>query len=212
MIFLICLSLFFCWLIICSIKSPLPFDRYDFFAVIVYFSLALLCAKLPYEHWKFERFLTVNAIIIAENPKAKVHCNSVFDSMYDSDLFRIGHASPETGEIVFQHSWCKTLKEYLLSPENPSKRELMSLHLFTHEAMHARGEYNEQKTDCQAIQRDYRAAKLLGVPSEIAKRNAMTFYKTQYMNHPYFSRKCAPGKALDERLKDSTWHPLRLEK
>ena len=203
MLLLTLLSLFFCWMIISTIKSPKPFTQYDLFAVLLFLGLALLCAKLPYERWSFSRFLTKNAIIVSENLNATVHCNSVIDSIFDNDL-RAGHANTK-GEIVFQHSWCKTLKEHLATPKNPNQRELFSLHLFTHEAMHARGELNEQKTDCQAIQRDYRAARLLGVPNDIAKENAVNFYQTYYPRHPYFSPKCVPGSDWDEGLHDSTW-------
>jgi len=191
-------------LIISTIISPKPFTSYDLAAVLLFLSLALLCAKLPYERWSFSRFLTKNAIIVSENPNATVHCNSVFDSIFDNDL-RAGHANTR-GDIVFQHSWCKTLKAHLADPKNPTERELFSLHLFTHEAMHARGELNEKKTDCQAIQRNYRTAKLLGVPADIAKENAMTFYRTTYRRHPYFSKECVPDSDWNEGLHDSTWN------
>ena len=204
MIFLILLSLFFCWLAISTIKSPTPFTSTDLAMVLFFLSLALLCAKLPYERWSFSRFLTKNAIIISENPNATVHCNSPFDAIFDNEL-RAGHATT-AGEIVFQHSWCKRLKEHLADPKDPTERELFTIQLFAHEAMHARGELNEKKTDCQAIQRNYRTAKLLGVPADIAKENAMTFYQTTYRRHPYFSKNCVPGSEWDEGLHDSTWN------
>jgi hypothetical protein len=85
--------------------------------------------------------------------------------------------------------------------------------MFTHESMHARGEYNEAITECEAVQRDYRAAKLLGVPDKVARKNALDYYQNIYMlkgkiggfQAPYFSVECAPDKALDEHLADSTW-------
>jgi hypothetical protein len=79
--------------------------------------------------------------------------------------------------------------------------------------MHIRGEMNEAITECEAVQRNYRAAKLLGVADETAKRNALEYYNTGYqqrreiggMQAAYYSDQCAPGKALDEHLSDSTW-------
>jgi hypothetical protein len=72
---------------------------------------------------------------------------------------------------------------------------------------------NEARTECEAVQRNYRAAKLLGVPDETAKRNALDYYRTSYqmrgqiggMQGAYYSVECAPGKAMDEHLSDSTW-------
>ena len=82
--------------------------------------------------------------------------------------------------------------------------------------MHIRGELNETKTECEAVQRNYRAAKLLGVPDDIAKRNALDYYNIIYQERGriggmqariLFASECAPGKALDEHLPDSTWAP-----
>lgn len=79
--------------------------------------------------------------------------------------------------------------------------------------MHIRGEMNEARTECQAIQRNYRSAKLLGVPDDVAKQNALDIYNTNYqqrgkiggMQSAYYSDQCAPGLAMDEQLADSTW-------
>lgn len=91
--------------------------------------------------------------------------------------------------------------------------ELVSLDLFTHESMHIRGELNEAVTECEAVQRNYRAARLLGVPDRIAKRNALDYFDGEYqrrgtiggMQSAYYSEQCSPGKAMDEHLSDSTW-------
>lgn len=85
--------------------------------------------------------------------------------------------------------------------------------MFTHESMHIRGEMNEARTECQAVQRNYRAAKLLGVPDAIAKKNALDYYNNSYLERPnngflqasYYSDQCAAGKVWDEHLTDSTW-------
>ena len=102
---------------------------------------------------------------------------------------------------------------YLRHPDRASEEELWSLNMFTHESMHVRGELNEAITECEAVQRNYRAAKLLGAPDDIAKRNAVDYYNALYkrrdkiggMQGAYYSDQCAPGKAMDEHLSDSTW-------
>ena len=103
--------------------------------------------------------------------------------------------------------------DYLSHPKRASDKELWSLNMFTHESMHVRGEMDEARTECQAVQRNYRAAKLLGVPDETARRNALDYYHNGYQNHAqiggmqaaYYSVECAPGKAMDEHLPDSIW-------
>ena len=96
---------------------------------------------------------------------------------------------------------------YIKHPAAASKEELYSLNILTHESMHARGEYNEAKTECEAVQRNYHTAILLGVPDTIAKQNALAYYKNYYLKRTgtYFSKDCVPDGSLDEHLSDSTW-------
>ena len=175
--------------------------------------LAAAFAYTPIRYFYFERFLTNVANVLAETDRATVHCNSFVDSMFDSNMLAAGHANFETGRIVLQHPWCGDLIEHLRHPEKATAVGIHSVHLFTHEAMHIRGEKNEATTDCQAVQRYARAAQLLGVPASIARENGMAYYAGQYkqrgergyMSSQYFSEQCAPGKAMDENLPDSTW-------
>jgi len=103
----------------------------------------------------------------------------------------------------------------LAHPARATDLEIQSLNIFTHESMHVRGEMNEALTECEAVQRNYRAAKLLGVPDGIAKQNALDYYNNAYQRRAkigglageYYSDQCAPGKAMDEHLSDSTWSP-----
>ena len=46
--------------------------------------------------------------------------------------------------------------------------------------MHIRGERNEALTECEAVQRNYRSAKLLGVPDATARKNALDYYNFAY--------------------------------
>jgi hypothetical protein len=179
-------------------------------------TLAALFAWPPVRTWHFQRFLSATATELADHHVAKVHCNTIFDTMLDPEMLAAGHANAQTGEIGIQHPWCGTLMSYLNHPDRATARELVSLDMFTHESMHIRGETNEALTECEAVQRNYRAARLLGVPDGIAKRNALDYYNGEYqrrakiggMQTAYYSDQCAPGKALDEHLSDSTWATL----
>lgn len=85
--------------------------------------------------------------------------------------------------------------------------------MFTHESMHIGGEMNEARAECQAVQHNYRSAKLLGVRDAIAKQNALDYFYNSYLERPnngflqasYCSDQCAPGKAWDKHFTDSTW-------
>ncbi|HEX4153506.1 MAG TPA: hypothetical protein VHY75_14970 [Steroidobacteraceae bacterium] len=215
-------SLFFVWCayreILYSIVAkpgydhPTPASK-SYLAVVLTIAAAL--AWTPVHLWHFERFLSLRATELADNHRASVHCNSIFDTMVDAEMLAAGHADPRTGKIGIQHPWCNTLMSYLRHPDRANEQELWSLGLFTHESMHIRGEMNEARTECQAVQRNYRAAKLLGVPDPIAKQNALDYYNNSYrhrgamgiMQAAYYSDQCAPGKSMDEHLIDSTWAP-----
>jgi hypothetical protein len=176
-------------------------------------AIAAALAYTPIRHWQFEQFLTAKAKLLSESDKAFVHCNTFVDSVLDTNVFAAGHANPQTGRMVFQHPWCDDLMEHLKRPDKATLKGIHSVHLFAHEAMHIRGEMNEAKTDCQAVQRYERAAILLGVPEHLAKTHGMANYNGTYkqrgaiggMAGQYYSDECAPGKALDERLPDSVW-------
>jgi hypothetical protein len=213
-------SLFFLWCafreVHASIVPPAGFDRTKpVYApyVAAMLILAMLSAWPTLHRWYFQHYLSVKATQLADYHRASVHCNTVFDTMLDPEMLAAGHANPRTGQIGIQHPWCDRLSSYLSHPNRASEEELSSLDMFTHESMHVRGELNEVKTECEAVQRNYRAAKLLGVPDETARKNALDYYNILYkrreivggLSGSYFSRECAPGKALDEHLEDSTW-------
>ena len=216
----ILLSLLFFWCayreVLGSIVAPAGFDSprpvsKSYLAIVLI--LAALLAWPPLHRWHFEHFLSAKATELADNHRARVHCSTAVDSIFDPEMLAGGHADPRTGKIVIQPPGCTTLRSYLHHPGRASESELWSLGLFTHESMHVRGELNEALTECEAVQRNYRAAKLLGVPDRIARKNALDYYKIVYqrrstggfMQAQYYSSECAPDKALDEHLSDSTW-------
>jgi hypothetical protein len=213
-------SLFFFWCAYREIRnSILPRPGYDapapvtksYLALVL--SLAVLLAYPPVHTRYFEWFLSRKATELADSRRASVHCNTAFDTMVDPEMLFAGHANPRTGKIAIQAPWCDVLLAYLRHPARADERELESLDIFTHESMHIRGEMNEARTECQAIQRNYRSARLLGVPDGVARQNALDIYNVNYqargkiggMQSAYYSDQCAPGKDLDEHLPDSTW-------
>ena len=157
MTFLTILSLIFLWLIARElINNQYKANRFDTFNLsylAFLILLAVLTAWQPIKFWQLEIFLAKKASKLANKHPVTRHCNSVVDAMFDNSIRAIGHANYETGEIVFQHQWCANILEYLDHPDKPSAEALWSLALFTHETMHIRGEFDEQKTECQAIQR-----------------------------------------------------------
>jgi hypothetical protein len=213
-------SLFFVWCafreIRASIVAPAGFDfprpvSKAYLGLV--FGLAAAFAWPPVHTRYFEWFLSKKATQLADDHRAYVHCNTLLDTMLDPAMLASGHANPKSGRIILQKPWCGTLMAYLRHPGRATHEELNSLDLFTHESMHIRGELNEARTECQAVQRNFRAARLLGVPEATARQNALDIYNISYqqrgkiggMQTAYYSDECAPCKAMDEHLVDSTW-------
>ena len=216
----IVISLFLCWLAYREFRSTraVPLDMPITKAVskpyvATVLILAAASAWQPISVWRLEHYLSLKATELADGHVARLHCNTIVDTMFDQNL-AIGHANPVTGAIVFQYPWCGTLKAYMRHPQRADHDELESLDMLTHESMHVRGEYNEAVTECEAVQRNYRTARMLGVADGVARRNALDFYYGIYETRAYkedgppdryYSEECAPGRALDEHLSDSSW-------
>lgn len=187
--------------------STIGMDGMDITLHAFYLLAAVWFTWWPIHYWMFEYRLNQVAHQLADNRPTRVYCDGPFDAATDYLATNVaGHANPETGEIFILYPWCGLLMDYLKHPATASDDEVYSLALFTHESMHARGELVEPRTECQAVQRHLRASKLLGIPDDLARKNALRYYETLYwQRHGYFSSECAPGKSLDEHLPDSTW-------
>jgi hypothetical protein len=211
-------ALLFCALIVRELASAWRTDRPDPIYppyLILLAALAAACAWPVVSMWRFERFLEEKAMLLTDGKPVSVHCNTVVDTMFDRHQLAAGHANPATGDIVFQTPWCDVLRDYLDDPASAEDRQIVSLNLFTHEAMHIRGELNEATTECQSVQYNHRAARLLGVPDALAKAHAQRYYTVLYASRGqiggyagmYFSDRCASGRDMDLGLPDSTWAP-----
>jgi hypothetical protein len=208
-VILLLLAAFFCWLIYREIVNPM--GKFDNFSIIYILVLALLTfssVRPVYKTWRLESFLTEKASIISERIDVTVKCNSVFDTLFDGKGLEslAGTAYPDTGEIFFDNGWCKNFMGYLNDPREASEEELFGMHVFTHEVMHIRGELNERKTDCQAVQRNHTVGELMGIEPSVAKLNAKKYYQTLYPKHSYFDEECKPNGKYDERLPDAIWN------
>lgn len=205
---LLIISAFFCWLIFHEISTAKGnFDTFSKGYLLVTSLLALAFAWPSIKTWRFESYLSEKASIVADKPGVEVKCNSVFDSIFSGQGLdnNLGTARIEDGKIFFENSWCYHFMDYLDDPVAATGDKLIAMHVFTHEIMHARGERNEAKTDCQAIQRNHIVGELLDIPQRVARKNAQRYYLTIYPRHPYASKDCVLGGLYDEQLFDSIW-------
>src|SRR6185312_5666758 len=80
-------------------EVPRPVDE-PYLALLLV--LAALFAWPPLHRWHFEHFLSARATELADEHRAYVHCNTMLDTMLDSEMLAGAHASPTTGKIAIQ--------------------------------------------------------------------------------------------------------------
>ena len=205
----IAIAVFFFWLIIREIRCRRPKDSISLGYMGVCLILALFALWQPFKYWLLERQMTAVVHELSEFKPTDVHCQTLGESLFDSTRMQwAGYTFFDSGNVVFKAGWCKKFKNYLRDPASADYRERYSLMLLVHEAMHVRGERNEQKTECQAIQRHYRTALLLGIPEQFAREHSLKYFTEEFPKHPYYSPHCTPGGNLDEELRDSIWQFL----
>lgn len=204
------LSLFFIWIGARELLNGKPKDGMSLGYMAVCLGLAAAAFWQPFKYELLERRLTAVTYELADFKPADFQCQSLWQSIFDSTQLRwAGYAYVETGEVVFKAGWCDNLKRYLADPAGANREERFGLMLLVHEAMHVRGERNEQQTECQAIQRLYRTGLMMEVPEPLLREHALAYYLEEYPRHPYYSPNCRPGrKGWDEQLRDSTWQFL----
>lgn len=141
-----------------------------------------------------------------------VHCQDGAEAFVDagSELGWVAfdaNGVPEPKTLI-KREQCKDLKSYLEHRDDPSWDEMVAVHVLTHEAMHMRGERNEEVAECEALQRDAYTAMRLGATPEQAKELAVRYWKQVYPRMPedYVTAACSPGGPLDEELETSPWY------
>jgi len=70
--------------------------------VAVMLALAALLAWPTLHRWHFEHFLSGKATELADQHRASVHCNTVFDTMIDPEMLAAGHANPARARSEFR--------------------------------------------------------------------------------------------------------------
>jgi hypothetical protein len=147
--------------------------------------------------------------------RVDVHCQTLGEAFVDTD----GHLGyvpwgpdgvPEARTTIKREP-CAALGAYLGSDHaHPSDAEVQAVHVLSHESRHMAGVTEEALAECQAMQRDAVAARLLGASDVQARRVARFYWMVFYPRMPddYRSAACAPDGPWDEHLPDPPWAPL----
>jgi hypothetical protein len=178
-------------------------------------AVAFLTGIPVVQHAQLEHHLAAVASQLAGVP-VTVRCETLGQAWTD--------AHPESGYVWFgadgrpEHSatitWqtCSDLGSWMGSDRTrASIDQIVAVHVLTHEAMHLAGLRNEAAAECAAVQRDVRAARLLGATPTLARSMAARYWTEIYprLNDDYRSETCGSDGALDEHLADPPWGAVK---
>lgn len=196
------------------LAGPDSLGRERAFPVVSVVTLALLGGGMlvpVVRHQRLESRLDSAASALVGAP-AQVHCQTLGQQFVDAGAelgyVRYGPDGVPEHETLIKRTQCRALASYLRSDrEDPDPDQVVAVHILSHEARHMAGTKDEAQAECEAMQRDAWAARLLGATDEQAHRLARAYWLVVYptMNDAYSSPECRPGGVLDERLQLAPW-------
>ncbi len=143
-----------------------------------------------------------------------VHCQRLGETL-TANAWEMGHVMFEdgvpTGPAVLSYQACQDLTSYWRSSSreksNPTKEQIIAVHVLSHESVHLTGVMNEAVTECRAMQRDAVVAQRLGAtPAQgrvLAERYASALYPM--MPSEYVTKDCVKDGPLDKTPGDGIW-------
>jgi hypothetical protein len=142
----------------------------------------------------------------------EVHCQSFGEAFTDvgAELgyVRFGPDGRPEPRTLIKRDQCGDLSDYLGSDKSdPSREQIVAVHVLTHETVHMIGEKNEARTECLAVQMDAKMARALGASPGDARMLAARYWREVYPSMPdeYRSGDCGPDLPLDIASPDAPW-------
>jgi hypothetical protein len=162
-------------------------------------------------HEQLEDRLSAAATALVGGP-VEVRCQTAGQEFVDAGAelgyVRYGADGVPERATLLKRGPCRALARYLRSDrEDPSRDEVVAVHVLAHEAMHMSGVTEEARAECLAVQQDARTARLLGASAEDAAGLAGRYWTSVYPRMPerYVSAECRPGGSLDQGSPDAPW-------
>ncbi len=187
---------------------PVPFPAVSVVALLLVGAALLVPAV---RHHRLEQRLAAVASALV-GASVAVHCQGAGQEFVDAGAelgyVRYGADGVPEHATLLKRGQCGELAGYLDSAKSsPTRGQVVSVHVLTHEAMHMAGETAEAVAECRALQRDAETAELLGATPRQARLLAEAYAREVFplMPDDYRSTECVPGGALDERLTPSPW-------
>jgi len=176
--------------------------------------LAMVCLVFGFfiwRTWKLETELTRAVQTLTADSKITVNCQGFMrEFRLDNNLGEVAFDGKgglsKTAEL--RSSVCGELRDWLGSSKSePSRDQVIAVHVLSHEAVHASGVASEARTECLAMQYDAQLAMLLGATSTQAEELASRYWYEIFPRMPneYRATDCFPDGPLDLTPDDDIW-------
>ena len=205
-----------------GLGRPKPFPAVS---VLLLVALAVGCLVPVYRHHRLETRLEAAASALVGVP-VTVNCQTAGQQFVDAGaelgFVRYGPDGVPERATLIKRDQCSDLADYLGSDKSsPSRDQVVAVHILSHEARHMAGVTVEAEAECGAMQRDARAAQLLGasaragtpagpdVLDELSTRRCPTLTAPRTAGRPGRStRGCLtrPGRRHDSVARNGTCH------
>ncbi len=187
-------------------SRPFPYITVVLLVTVGCASLVPLVLRVRLEH----RLETAASSLVGA--QVEVRCQSFGGAFVDigNDVGYVifgADGKPEAWTLI-KRQQCGDLSDYLRSDkQNPTRDQIIAVHVLTHETIHVTGVRDEAQTECKAMQFDAGMAALLGAEPQAAEGLAIAYWRDIYpwMPPSYRSDECIPGGALDAGRPDSPW-------
>ena len=123
---------------------------------------------------------------ISGNKEGYLKCQRFSEAFFDVNTTRGGMVmSDAPNEAIVNYEQCQSIMGWMESgKKSMTSKELQSLHVLTHEAVHVAGERNEAVTECTAINRDNMTVSILGAPDALALETPQRYYDEFFNRMP----------------------------
>jgi hypothetical protein len=186
---------------------------------VPWIGLAIIAVPLVLLGWTERQWIAAeqqfSAVVRTLQPLAPgVHCQRLGETL-TANAWEMGHVMFEdgvpTGPAVLSYQACQDLTSYWRASarekSNPTREQVIAVHVLSHEAIHLNGVMNEAATECRAMQHDAVVAQRLGATPEqgrvLAERYASAIYPM--MPSEYVTKDCVKDGPLDKTPGDGIW-------
>ncbi|PVU81466.1 hypothetical protein DDP54_16450 (plasmid) [Cellulomonas sp. WB94] len=168
--------------------------------LVVCVALLVTAGGFELKHQWVQARATALVVHVSGSREAQADCQRFTPELVDLSVTSGFVFSDSQNVAHLRRTVCNDLYAWLLSSKRaPTDGQVRALHITVHEAMHVRGEFNEARAECFAMQQDADAARFLGASRTQATALAERYYRDVYprMSAEYVSGDCAADRALD---------------